>query len=424
MKMKKTLLSTALLFSLLVNAQIKNNKMVAPTEPVGHLKKYNYSQLNKSMAAQKTNSITSLWFNYVDFIESVNPGLPTAGFMPLFPDSTIILGFTSGGAEVNPGYHKIGHYLDPYFVGKISIPNKTTTYTIDSVSFGYAYERHTSLGITDSVIVELIAENHALDYSLTGPPAFPYQDIEYVYTTNKLKSTITVLKRVAIALTQSDTCEGGLYKQIKLAVPGVAPQTNSKKIGTVISYKPGYTWTPADTLYGGHKKNIFWVMSVEQNGPTSDPTVYGTSGDYTSDMNMSMFLSTDTRYNIGTLGWNGFFIPTFAFTTPFEYESHDISYRLSVANVGINELESKGFSLNQNMPNPFGNESNIAYQLVKDAKSVVFTVTDVAGRFISSEKVNSNIGMHSISLSNYKAGLYYYTLNVDGITITKKMIKE
>ncbi len=422
--MKKTLLSTALLFSILANAQYKNTLITAPTEPVSPLKRHNLSQLRNTMTAQKTTSITSTWFNYLDFLQAVSPGTAIGGFMPIFPDSTIILGFTSANVEVNPGYHKAANYLDPYFIASPTIPNKTTTYNIDSVSFGYAYERHTANSLVDSVIVELIAENHTLDYSLTGPPAFPYQDIEYNYLTNKLKPSITILKRVAYALTINDTCAGGLYKQIKVAVPGVAPFTNSKKVGTVISYKPGYTWTPQDTLYNGHSKNIFWIMSVEQNGASTAPTIYGVSGDYTSDMNNSMLLSTDTRYNISSTGWNGFLIPTYGYTDPFQYENHDIGYRLSVANVGINELESYGFALNQNAPNPFTKDATVTYQLAKDANSVSFTVSDVTGRIISSEKVSSNTGTHTVKLGSYAAGLYYYTLSVDGKTSTKKMISE
>lgn len=424
--MKKTLLSTALLFSILAHAQVKNNTLTTPLEPVSHLKKYSINQLkaNHSSLAQKTTSASSDWFNFLDFLELANPGVAVGGYMPVFPDSTIILGFTSTGTAVNPGYHKVANYLDPFFIGKPSVANKLTTYRLDSVSFGYAYERHTASSVKDSIIVEVIAENHTLDYSLAGPPAFPYQDIEYNYLTNKLKPSMTILKRVAIALTQADTCAGGVYKQIKVAVPGIATQTNSKKIGTVISYKPGYTWTAADTLFDGHSKNIFWILSVEQNGTSTAPTAFGVSGDYTSNMNMSMFLNTDTRYNISSTGWNGYFIPTYAFTDPFAYESHDIGYKLYVANVGIEELESKGFSLGQNTPNPFTNGSSITFELAKDAKSVEFTVTDVMGRLVSTEKVNSTIGTHTIKLAAYNVGLYYYTLNVDGKTITKKMIVE
>ena len=51
-------------------------------------------------------------------------------------------------------------------------------------------------------------------------------------------------------------------------------------------------------------------------------------------------------------------------------------------------------------------------------------VSDVTGRIISSEKVSSNTGTHTVKLGSYAAGLYYYTLTVDGKTSTKKMIVE
>jgi hypothetical protein len=92
--------------------------------------------------------------------------------------------------------------------------------------------------------------------------------------------------------------------------------------------------------------------------------------------------------------------------------------------VGIKELESKGFALNQNTPNPFSKDATVSYQLIKDANSVTFTVTDVMGRIVSSEKANANTGTHTVKLGSYAAGVYYYTLNVDGNTITKKMIAE
>jgi hypothetical protein len=92
--------------------------------------------------------------------------------------------------------------------------------------------------------------------------------------------------------------------------------------------------------------------------------------------------------------------------------------------VGINELESKGFALNQNTPNPFSKDATVSYQLVKDANTVTFIVTDVMGRIVSSEKASANTGIHTVKLGSYAPGVYYYTLNVDGNTITKKMIAE
>lgn len=420
----KKIYTIAIAFSISLTSlgQVKSTNIGFPEQPMNPMKKVSMSSVKNSLLTQKTTSVTSNWFNYVDFLDIILPTPTVGNFMPLFPDSTIILGFTSTGDAVNPFIHKAAHYLDPSFLAIPSIPNKSTTYIIDSVAFGYAYERHSAPSITDSVIVELIAENHSLDYTLTGPPAFPYQDIEYNYLTNKLKPSMTVLKRVGVALTELDSTNS--LSLIKIAVPGVPAQTNSKKIGTVISFKPGYTWTAADTLFDNHSKNIFWLFSVEQNGDNTDPTVYGTASDYTTDMNMSYVLGTDARYNISSTGWNGYMIPTYGFTTPFAYESHYISYRLSVNNVGVNELERDGFSLSQNSPNPFIGSSLVTYQLIKDSKDVIFTITDISGRIVSSSKESGVVGSHSINVELLNAGVYFYTLNVDGNTVTKKMIVQ
>lgn len=429
--MKKTLLASMMLCSVLMNAQNKTTINTAPVEPVNPFKKtnlLNYKGLNTNL--NKTNNqIGSEWFNQVDFIEFIQPGVQVFSAMHVFPDSAIIWGYDSGNQPINPYVHKVANYMDPFFMAQQTIiTDKFATYSLDSISVGYLYERNTGAGdnTADSLIIQVIAENHALDYDLGTTVS--YQDIEFNFTTQNIKATTPQLKRIAVPLTFADTCSGSLYKQIKVATPGILPFTNSKKVGAVISFKPGYTYTPTDVLLGDGTniatKNIFMILSSEQNGASTDPTNFGTIGDYTSDMNMSYFLSTDSRYNISTTGWNGFFIPTYAYTTPFPYESHDIGYKLTVSSVGVKELENNGFALNQNVPNPFSKESTVNYQLVNDANSVVFTIMDVTGRVISSEKVTGTKGLHSVKLGAYAAGLYYYSLNVDGKVISKKMIVE
>ena len=121
--------------------------------------------------------------------------------------------------------------------------------------------------------------------------------------------------------------------------------------------------------------------------------------------------------------WNGLFIPSYAYTAPFGFEHHLISYRITEV-VSVNELEKNGFALGQNVPNPFTNGSAISYQLVKDAKSVLFTVTDVMGRVISTETASNSAGIHTVNIGSYAAGVYYYSLNVDGNVMTKKMIAQ
>jgi hypothetical protein len=80
---------------------------------------------------------------------------------------------------------------------------------------------------------------------------------------------------------------------------------------------------------------VFFILSSEENGDGggagTDPTIFGIPSDYTSDMNMSYILDQSVRYNTNANGnWNGYFLPTFAYTTPFAYEHHDIGYKLSV----------------------------------------------------------------------------------------------
>lgn len=424
--MKKILLSSMVLFSVLATAQTQRTALIPSSPKVVHHKNLSHPRAN--FGTQKTaNSNGSVWFNQIDNLEFIQAGTPAYDIMPIFPDSTIILGFTSSNETVYNYIHKAASYMDPsYMTYQSIITDKLATYTLDSVSVGYIYERHTANTVTDSLIIEIIGENHALDFT-TGSTPYPYQDIEFNYPAITLKASVPKLKRLSIPLTINDTCAGGVYKQIKRATTGIAPFTNSKKVGAVISFKPGYTWNITDTLLG-NSKNVFFIWSVEQNGDGggagTDPIIFGTANDYTSDMNMSYIMHKSVRYNQNAQGWNGYYLPTYAYTTPFGWETHDIGYKLTVNITGVKELEQNGFALAQNSPNPFSGSATVDFELAKNATSSVFTITDVTGKIISTEKTPTTAGKHSIKLGALSNGLYFYSLNVDGKTLTKKMIVE
>lgn len=430
--MKNILLTSLVALSVIGSAQNKSTISVSPGEPLSHHPKITYAALHNSTSIAKTaNTTGSAWFNVLDFNELVFPSVQVLSPMHLFPDSNIILGFDSGNSPVYAWIHKAATYMDPSFMAyQTIITDKLATYTMDSISVGYSYIRGSANSITDSLIVQIIAENQALNWDIASGD-FSYQDIVYNQPTNEVKvgtglNGVTILKRVAYPLTVADSTSS--YRQIRLGTSGIAPQTNSKKIGAVVSFKPGYTYTLADTLIDSHRTNTFYIWSSEQQGDAggagTDPIIFNIPTDYTSDMNMSFIIPTDIRYNQNGNGWNGYFIPTYAYTTPFAYENHDIGYKLSVNITGVKELEQKGFSLNQNTPNPFNGSSVVEFELAKDASSAVFTVTDVTGRIISSEKVSTIAGPHAVKLGVYAAGVYYYSLNVDGQITSKKMIVQ
>jgi len=92
--------------------------------------------------------------------------------------------------------------------------------------------------------------------------------------------------------------------------------------------------------------------------------------------------------------------------------------------LGIANVDNSGLSVAQNSPNPFNRETTINYSLTK-ASDVTFKVYDITGRVITSNSYGTVApGQYQINLSanSFSPGVYFYTFNVGGNMITKKMI--
>ncbi|HRI22246.1 MAG TPA: tail fiber domain-containing protein, partial [Panacibacter sp.] len=80
--------------------------------------------------------------------------------------------------------------------------------------------------------------------------------------------------------------------------------------------------------------------------------------------------------------------------------------------------------LEQNIPNPFSNNSMVKYYLPEKTMQAFLKITDVKGAIIKTISLNAK-GSGSISFSNegLASGVYYYSLIADGKIIdTKKMV--
>lgn len=97
-------------------------------------------------------------------------------------------------------------------------------------------------------------------------------------------------------------------------------------------------------------------------------------------------------------------------------------YTLHTTNA-VEQLEATSFDVIQNIPNPFTGNTTIKFS-TPTAGNVDFTVFDMIGKRVYSEKIQAQAKTNSIVFSSEKlnAGTYFYSLSNGTKTITKKMI--
>jgi hypothetical protein len=95
--------------------------------------------------------------------------------------------------------------------------------------------------------------------------------------------------------------------------------------------------------------------------------------------------------------------------------------------VGINEQEKKiNFSVSQNMPNPFRDYTRVMVNTDDPATISIGIYTMLGKKVTEINKGTLNRGSHQFVLdgSNLVPGVYFYTVTINGESITKKMILE
>ena len=96
------------------------------------------------------------------------------------------------------------------------------------------------------------------------------------------------------------------------------------------------------------------------------------------------------------------------------------------SSTGMNEINSvpTGFSLEQNIPNPFNNETVIKYTMPNTVTNASLVVYDLSGKQVTSFPLTEK-GTSSITITSEKlaAGIYIYSVMADGKIIdTKRMV--
>jgi hypothetical protein len=94
------------------------------------------------------------------------------------------------------------------------------------------------------------------------------------------------------------------------------------------------------------------------------------------------------------------------------------------ASTGLQNTNSTdlGFSMEQNKPNPFTNQTVVNYTLPRNTKATI-SVVDLSGKFIKDYTISDEKGQLTINSSEIGKGIFVYALIADNeVIITKKMI--
>ena len=200
------------------------------------------------------------------------------------------------------------------------------------------------------------------------------------------------------------------------------------------------SWSEDETLYLPSDIDLFMAKSVNN----------GRSWTVPENVTNTIFAGADgfpqVEYghhlaNIGSDNEIGVFyqMPNFGVQTVDDGIAYYYDY-MNYVNVGVytNDLESlsttKGsekdiipnnFVLKQNYPNPFNPITKISYGIDK-ASDVKLSLYDVRGGFIENLINNKRVGAgnHDFMLdaSHLSSGVYFYTMTVDNISQTRKLI--
>jgi len=95
-------------------------------------------------------------------------------------------------------------------------------------------------------------------------------------------------------------------------------------------------------------------------------------------------------------------------------------------NIGLEELERNNFAVSQNFPNPASGITKLAIESA-EAANYNMVVMDMTGRLVEMKdfgRLDAGRHIQTIDVTNYAAGVYFYTIESAGSKITKKLIVE
>ncbi len=347
--------------------------------------------------------------------------------------NTFIVNYDSADAKIwgSAYLHNQSHLMNMHYTKADSSAGNNNVVNYVTVAFDSLVDPYTnkfyspdSIGgmAIDTLIIPLIQVNHSgindtLDVQIDAVDANGYP-------TSAILQDIMIIKKV-----MGDANTSAYASFIKI------PENYSLTSGTRFAVAVKYYGAKTDSCWFIYGCGSF-VGTCGGAGPytLAEPSNYSK----VSTSNGGFIANSFVLYN--TYKANGLY-PT-ANGNVFYYDcNHDSTYEQGVDGVsyfqninvyamvtslplGINGLKSMSIMVSQNYPNPFNQATQINYTITK-LSNVAFSVIDITGRtIINNTYFKVAPGQHIISLNaaQYRPGVYFYTLNVNGGSVTRKMV--
>ncbi len=167
--------------------------------------------------------------------------------------------------------------------------------------------------------------------------------------------------------------------------------------------------------------------------------------------NVKVYISVDSAsVNVANISEEFASVPVgtkeYSFSTPYQVPNLTGKYKLTASietvvgdidlsndtltmeacaiykDVSVNDITATNWYLGQNLPNPAQNKTVIPYTVPTDG-TVMFKLTTISGQVIYSKSLDVLSGSHllEIDIEKLSNGIYYYSMEYQGATITKKM---
>ena len=414
--------------------------------------------------ANKTTGTHNRWFNHsiaaaaynvsgnttsADNLDSAAYYGPLAGLLEMWPDSTIHYpspddaygitylsiaeAFQPQGAEYNSSD------LYPNEVAAGDVIDNTMPYTIDSISV-LGFYTQVDPTLVDTLVFTITNESPTFKYPFAsydatvlashGVDSFaeilwrtvnygvaPLNQTSYTYTGDSLMG-FTQIKVPLNTATVSDTIVNGMlagFMRISVA-PNISMIAGSMSAVSV-AYKPNSS--------GSYPNGSTIDLYNHFNFLSHKPDTLGGFAQYMpNDFNMSYIVPKDTT-NTNVNASLAIFVPTIGFTSAqFFPEEHDISFKATwVSNLSVGNMPKNVASVNA-YPNPAVTVLNIPVTMAQ-ASTVSVTLTNTAGQVVMTQDLGTVSGgttkTASFGISPLASGVYFYTVNAGGQTITNRV---